>query len=119
MSYVDSTFYKNSYKGNCIPDAELDSYLQKASDSIDQLTYYRISKEGGFSRLTTFQQGAVKLAVCTQADHLYTYGDIPSPNMAGYSINGNSVSFGSNVDLRYSRQAIDYLKPTNLMYRGL
>ena len=116
--YVDSAYYRDTFKGITIPDADIDSYLTKATRNIDQLTYFRIVRKG-FANITAFQQDYIKMAVCEQADHLYNYGDILSPNLDGYSVGGNSVKFGSNVDMRYSRVALDYLLVTGLTYRGL
>lgn len=120
MAYVNSTYYKSTYEGTLIPDAQLNQYLQRASDGIDELTYFSISsKTGGFSGLTTFQQRQVSMAVCFQADHLFNYGDMPSVSLEGFKAGDNQVTFGKNSDLRYSRIALDYLQSTNLMYRGL
>jgi hypothetical protein len=118
MSYVTADVYKNTYKGNVIPDGELDSWLQKASDSIDQLTQFKIVDAGGLNNLTAHQQSMVILGVCWQADHMYQYGDLITFNPTGYNVNGQSMSIGSK-DLRYSPQAKQYLKSTNLLYRGL
>jgi hypothetical protein len=115
VGYADTTYYKDDYKGT-IPDAVLDSYLQKASDSIDQLTFHRIQAIG-WDNLSVFQQNCIKKAVCSQADHLYNTADMPE-NVTSYSINGTSMSFGSS-GINYSKYAVQYLKPTNLMYRGL
>lgn len=119
MSYVTSTTYKSAtYGGSNIPDAELDSYLQKASDTIDRLTHNQITVKGGFTSLTPFQQNNVTMAVCYQADHMYNYGDV-IPGLDSYSIGGNSVKLAANVDMRYSQQSLDYLKETGLTYRGI
>jgi hypothetical protein len=118
MAYVNSDYYKNTFKGTLIPDASLDSYLQRASDTVDELTYQSISSTG-LSNLTTFQQGKVKMAVCYQAEHLYNYGDTPATGLKSYSAGDNSVNFGDNSDIRYSRLAVDYLMSTGLLYRGL
>lgn len=117
LGYAATVDYKTTFGGSLIPDAELDAYLQKASDTVDRLTYSKIVARG-WDNLTLLQQNSVKTAICYQAEHLYSYGDI-SPNLASYSVGGNSVNLGNNVDMRYSPQAKEYLKSTGLMYRGL
>lgn len=119
MSYADITYYKTVYNGTTVPDAKLGEFLAQASDDIDQLSYSEIVKGGGFNLLTPFQQRQVQMATCFQADHLYNYGDMVGSILKGYSAGDNSVQFGGNQDIRYSRRVLDYLTPTNLLYRGL
>ncbi len=115
MSYADATYYKTTFQGVIVPDNELDSYLQKASNAIDQLTYNRIFAVA-LDKLTAFQQNSVKMAVCHQAEHLYMLASVPE-GVTNYSINGISMTFGTSRN--HSDQALNYLKPTGLMYRGL
>jgi hypothetical protein len=123
VSYADSDYYENTYKGNKIPEADLDSYLQKASDDIDILTYNRIeSYYGGFTGLSVFQQNVVKKATCYQADYLYEAGDAIELNSVGsFSILDISVNRGGkdNKVSKFSRSAIALLNTTNLTNRGL
>jgi hypothetical protein len=114
VSYVDSVYYKETYRGNTIPDAELDSYLQKASDQIDIATYFRIQQLGS---LTEFQQKQIKTAVCSQADSLYEYQGIPD-GVKSYSLDGMSVTLGDSTE-SISSKAVAYLRSTGLLYRGL
>jgi len=118
VGYVDSTYYTTTYKGTQIPSDEVEFYLVKASDSIDQLTSLRIAARG-FETLSAFQQRYIKMATCVQAEHLYNNEDILSNNLGGYSVGDVSVSLKEGIDLRYSRQALEYLLPTGFMYRGL
>jgi len=119
VNYATIDYYKNTYKGSLIPDAELDSLLIQASDDIDQLSYSNITQSGGFDSLTAFQKRQVQMATCLQAEHLFNYGDMPSTSIQSYKVGDNTVNFGTNQDIRYSRRALDYLTPTNLLYRGL
>lgn len=116
--YADAAFYKDTYKGKVIPDAELDSFLSRASDAVDQLTFFRIQKKGGINGLTSFQQTQVKLAVCVQADFLYGVQDMPEW-VQSYNVGSVSVSKQESKSTLYSTTAIAYLRATNLMYRGL
>lgn len=116
--YADQTFYKTEYFGKVIADEDLDSFLSKASDSVDQLTMYKINERGGFDQLTPFQQKAVKMAVCEQADFLSAVIETPEW-VQSYSVGSVSVSKNIQASTKYSPRSIDYLRATNLMYRGL
>ena len=52
--YVNSDYYLNTFKGNTIPQDDLDNYLTLASEKVDELTFNRIVKIG-FDNLTDFQ----------------------------------------------------------------
>ena len=54
MSYVDSTYYEENFKGTIIPSEGIENKLERASDQIDTLTYNRINGKG-FDNLTSFQ----------------------------------------------------------------
>lgn len=118
MPYVDQAFYTSDYGGTTIPDDELASLLSRASDAIDQLTYYRIGQRGGIDSLTAFQQRQVKLAVCVQADFVYSVVDMPDW-VKSYSVGSVSVSKADKASTKFSPQCLDYLRPTNLVNRGL
>jgi len=115
MPYVDATYYKNSYYGTVVPDDELDTYLGRASNHIDILTFYRIEN---IDDLTAFQQKAVKNAVCAQADQDYSNKDF-SPSVQSYSVEGVSVSYNPNIDRQSSKLAVSFLLASGLMGRCL
>ena len=119
MSYVDKIYYTDTYKGTLIPEAEVVAYLEKASDNVDQLTYFRVSSKG-FENLTVFQQVYIQKAVCAQAEHLYDYEDlIAASSLGGYSVGDVSVSLDKAKSMRYSNNTLNYLLATGLTYRGL
>lgn len=119
--YADTDYYKSTYKGNIIPDDELENKLEAAGDKIDGLTYNRIVGIG-FENLTLFQQEKIKKAVCTQADFMYQYGDylnIPLTEYVAGSIqlNFNSASGGSHI--KTTEAVMNYLSQTGLTCRVL
>lgn len=119
MAYADLDFYKNTYKGTKIPDAELDSYLEKASDNIDLLTFYKIHKAGGIDQLSDFRQTKIQYATCYQADTVYQYKDIPE-GLDSYSIGDVSVKLTkSSYGFYLSSESIAQLLPTGLLDRRL
>lgn len=93
--YVDLNYYKNIFKGNVIPDEEVEKQLRQASRHIDSLTYNRIVGRG-FSGLTAFQQDVIKEVVCLQAEFEYENADELETILSSYSINGVSAQFGNS-----------------------
>lgn len=115
MPYADVTFYKNIYKGNVVPDEQLPKYLERASDSIDVITYQRL---GGRS-LSTFQEKQVRMAVCYQVDYLFQYETILELNPTSYSIGDVSVAMDKYGGKLYSKQMLECLRTTGFMNRYL
>lgn len=115
MGYVDAEFYKNTYHGSSLPDENLQDMLDKASMDVDVITRMKIKKQGGFDKLSSYEQTCVRLAVCCQAEHRYSKASMDG--VSSYSVGDVSVSFGSNAE--YSKQCTAYLSMTNLVYRGL
>ena len=93
--YVDLNYYKNIFKGNVIPDEEVEKQLRQASRHIDSLTYNRIVGRG-FSNLSMFQQDVIKEVVCMQAEFEYENADELEMILSSYSINGVSAQFGNS-----------------------
>lgn len=115
MGYVTVDYYKNTYRGSSIPDADIQNMLDKASMDVDTLTRMKIKQLGGFSQLSNFEQIRVQLAVCSQAEYLHTKASLSG--VSSYSIGDVSVSLEKSGD--YDRGCIQYLSSTRLMYRGL
>lgn len=95
VAYVTPDYYKETYKGNTVPEDELERTLRQASRHIDSLTYNRIVGRG-FSNLTEFQQEVIREVVCLQADFEHENADEINTILSSYSLNGASVSFGSS-----------------------
>lgn len=119
MSYVTTEFYKNTYHGNSIPDAELQSRLDRASMDVDIITHRKIYKLGGFEKLSKFEQLQVQLAVCSQAE--YTYTKESMRGISSYSIGDISVGVDAEVfsPSDYGLACMQHLNATRLTYRGL
>lgn len=93
--YADLDYYKDAFKGNVIPDEEVEKQLRQASRHIDSLTYNRIVGRG-FSNLSMFQQDVIKEVVCMQAEFEYENADELEMILSSYSINGVSAQFGNS-----------------------
>lgn len=115
MSYVTVEYYKDTYHGNSIPDEQLQGFLERASMNVDTLTRMKIKRLGGFSQLSEFEQIRVQLAVCSQADYLYSKSTMEG--VSSYSIGDVSVSLEKAAE--YDTACLSYLRATNLLYRGL
>jgi hypothetical protein len=110
LAYVDSTYYKDIYKGVVIPNESIEKALKQASRHIDTLTYNRIVGKG-FSNLTEFQQDIVKEVVCLQADFEYENADLIESVISSYSINSVSMNFGQSWNI-YADKGIAMNKAT-------
>lgn len=93
IPYVTPKYYKEIYKGNTVPEDELERVLRQASRHIDSLTYNRIVGRG-FSNLTEFQQEVIQEVVCLQADFEHENAEAIDTVLSNYSINGTSMQFG-------------------------
>ena len=117
--YVNSEYYLNSYKGKTIPAVDIDSYLLKASEKVDELTFNRIVKIG-FDNLTDFQKEKVQRAVCTHADCIYENGT-EMGQISSYSVLDISVSDDNknSTEAKYGVNSDTYnlLKQTGLTCR--
>ena len=117
--YVNSEYYLNSYKGRVIPADDLDSYLLKSSEKIDELTFNRIVKIG-FNNLTDFQKEKVQRAVCSHADYIYENGT-EMGQISSYSVLDISVSLDNKntTEAKYGVNSDTYnlLKQTGLTCR--
>ena len=96
--YVTTSYYLDSYKGDVIPEEQLEKALRQASRHVDSLTYNRIVGQG-FSNLTAFQQDLIREVVCQQADFEHENADEINSILSSYSINGVSASFGSSWNI--------------------
>lgn len=120
MSYVDSTYYKESFKGIIIPKEEIENKLIRASDQIDTITYNRINGMG-FDNLTEFQKDKVKKAVCIHAEFIEKYGAYIDTPLSGFSAGSTSISFNTNKvnGISTTQEVLNYLKQTGLTCRRL
>ena len=94
MSYVNYEYYADTYGGTAITADNAPRALQKASDTVDALTYCRIV-ERGVDGLTPFQKGIVQRVVCALAEWQENNSDLIDAPYNSYAINGVSVSVGS------------------------
>ena len=120
MSYVDNTYYKESFGGTILPEDSIKQKLERASDQIDTLTYNRIVGIG-FDNLTEFQKDKVKKAICIHAEFIEQYGAYIDTPLSGFSAGSTSISFDTNKinGISTTQEVLNYLKQTGLTCRRL
>ena len=100
--YVTSTYYREQFRGEALPDKEVEKYLKQASRHIDSLTYNRIVGRG-IHDLTEFQQELIREVCCEQAEFEFENKEIFEMVLQGYSLNGVSMSFGNSWNVKVEK----------------
>ena len=127
MPYIDADYYINEFEGVEIDETEIDRYIKRASDVIDQVTGYKIKD---FDSLPTFVQDQVKKATAAQVEFFALEGgpevatsndDVQSATIGSFSYTKGQAggSVGGGQTNKVSSSVIDYLKPTGLLYTGI
>ena len=124
-AYADLTFYKNTFLGVAIADADFPRLALRASAMIDQQTFDRASDviTAGID-LDLIEK--IKFATCALAEEMQDIdlsggvAGIKSESVGSHSVtyaDGASVTF--TTDERIQNVARIYLGNTGLMYRGV
>lgn len=129
MAYITPEYYIDEYKGADAGD-ELERYIQRASDMIDQVTNYALAGVE-FERLAQFIQDQVKKATAAQVEFYVVQGgpeeadagthDAGQVRVGSFSYGGRGSGGGASSagTSRISPTALGFLEPTGLLYRGL
>lgn len=130
MAYITPEYYTDEYKGANAED-ELERYIQRASDLIDQVTNYTLHGVE-FERLAQFIQDQVKKATAAQVEFYVVQGgveevdagtaDAGQVRVGSFSYGGGASKGGAGSrgkSARVSPTALGFLEPTGLLYRGL
>src|SRR5690554_6695906 len=129
VAYMDAESYTNTYKGVDAGD-DLDRYIERASDLVDQVTGYKIAD---LSALHPRIQELVKKATAAQVEFYVLNG---GPEGVDGSTDGSfsQVSIGAfqyqsgrinqqipagKQEHRVAPAALAYLEPTGLLYQGV
>ena len=120
MSYVDKTYYKDSFGGTIIQDDHIEQKLERSSDQIDTITYNRINSKG-FDNLTDFQKDKIRKAVCIHAEFMEQYGDYINMPLNGFSAGSVSVNFNSKTfnGVSTTQEVLNSLNQTGLTCRRI
>lgn len=130
MGYITPEYYNDTYNGLDAGN-ELEKFIQRASDAIDQVTGYKL-KQKPFEEWPEFIQGQVKKATATQVEFYVIQGGDAEVNAGQNDIQNvriGSFQYGTAHDgkgglgqadsRRVSPNAVSYLEPTGLLYQGL
>lgn len=130
MPYITPEYYIDEYKGADAGE-DLDRYIQRASDMIDQVTNYALAGVE-FERLAQFIQDQVKKATAAQVEFYVVLGgseevdagahDAGQVRVGSFSYGGRGSGGGAGgrgEPARISPTALGFLEPTGLLYRGL
>lgn len=129
VAYIDAEYYNNEYKGVDAGD-DLDRYIERASDLVDQVTGYKIAD---LAVLHPRIQELVKKATAAQVEFYVLNG---GPEGVDGSTDGSfsQVSIGAfqyqsgrinqqipagKQEHRVAPAALAYLEPTGLLYQGV
>jgi hypothetical protein len=121
MPYIDYTYYVDTFKGTSISSEQFDLLVERASDLIDQITSYNLQ---GVDLTQQHQliQNNVKKATAAQVEYMVTQGgelSIHGGSPASVSIGKFSYQASSEQQPIISPAALNYLRPTGLLYRGV
>lgn len=122
--YADFTYYRDEFGGTALTEESAPAALERASDSVDILTFNRITASG-FEALTEFQQRTVKRCVCSLAQWQAANSDALDSPYKQYSINGVSATVGASdtvcciSGVLIPSEIFSLLKTTGLCYGGV
>ena len=124
MNYADSTYYKDTYKGEVIDTSSVnfDKYAIKATQTIIKYTFNRVDENN--------VPDDVKMCCCELAEHIYlkdtaeveTEADkksITSETTGGYTAHYEASADRELANIAAVEKIInDWLLMTGLLYRG-
>lgn len=125
MPYVDIKYYTESFHGEPVDDADFPSLLERASEIVEEMCMYRITKLT-YLVMPEAVQNAVKKAVCAQIEYLDANGgndmdngtDLQSAGLGKFNYTKASGAGGNTQQSIYAPRALRILAPTGLLYRG-
>lgn len=116
-TYVDNTFYTDTFKGNKVPAADFDRIALRASAVIDSLTFGRAETDVSYPT-------EIKMATCAVMDEMYEVtsdsgGGVTSERVGDLAVTYSADSKKTKDPLqRYHEAAALYLARTFLMFPG-
>lgn len=116
MTYVNYSYYTETYKGTSVPLTTFDNLAIQASYFIDYITFNRVKE------LDTVPD-EVKMAVCSVIDTQYKLdndgGVKVSESIGRHSVTYASANANTTEDKKKYNAAKMYLAHTGLLYRGV
>lgn len=120
--YADREYYRNTYKGKDISDADIDRLLARASERLDCITFSRIQ-----TATDAVRNACCAMAEILSADDQQTKAsngrEVASETNDGYSVSyvnsGNTEVRDQLLERRLHKAAYLYLSQTGLMDYGV
>lgn len=132
MPYITPEYYNDVYKGAAAPDsADLERYIERASDIIDQVTNFQLYGKDINSLPPLFRDLIMKATAAQVEFYVMKGGDAAvnagtdgmnsvSVGSFSYSTGGSSSNGSSGTQsARVSPSVLSFLAPTGLLYRGV
>ncbi|PSL41708.1 hypothetical protein B0H94_11821 [Salsuginibacillus halophilus] len=125
MGYIDTAYYNDEYKGVDAGD-DLERYIERASELIDEVTNYVLNNRE-FEEFASFIQKQVKKATAAQVE-FYVVNGGPEQLDAGedysnFAIGSFQYSKGGAAEneqaARVSPKVFSLLAPTGMLYQGV
>ena len=121
-AYADYAYYRDSFRGSTVSEADFPGLAVKASAFIDRLTFNRL-------RSAEIILDEAKMATCAVAERIQVVeksgalsvdASKKSENTDGYSVTFNDLSLvRAQLYTDYEEAALPYLYGTGLMYAGV
>lgn len=120
MPYIDRDYYEGVYKASSISYDVFDTLVERASDTIDMVTSYKLHGVDLESEAPLIRDN-VKKATAAQIEYMVSQGGEHSIHgVAPSSVNIGNFSYQEGAGKGIvSPAVIAYLKPTGLLYSGL
>ena len=99
MDYITLNELTDFVGRDVIPAEDAERFIHSSSRHIDSLTFGRIRKIG-WEKLSEFQRDVIKETTALLAKFEYENDDLLNSTMTNYSINGVSMSFGENWNVK-------------------
>jgi hypothetical protein len=119
-AYTDFAYYRDTYLGTAIAEAQFPALALRASAYIDQITFQRAAAEND-----TDTVDLIKMATCSVAEEIQkTQESGDTGGIVSESVGSHSVTYAENSSARRSIEqklltaAALYLGGTGLLYRG-
>lgn len=129
MGYIDADYYNNVFKGEPTTPENLDKFIERASDLIDQLTTQNIVCIG-FDNLPTVQQNLIEKATAYQVEFYILNGGDSSINSGSTNVDnvrigsfsyqtGTTQSGATRDSGRVSPTTLTIMQQSGLLYQGV
>lgn len=119
MAYADYAFYKNTYLGNAIEEADFPTLAERASEYVDYITRGKATDTEPVKRAMCALAEAYQTIEKARANAIAAGGEIQSQTVGSYSVSYRSATESfEGYEATLHRTAQRYLANTGLLYRG-